>query len=79
MGARQADRSGIATSPSTLLRHLMQLPAPLARAVRVLGVEDFGATRKVAYVAVRTLERRILPGVLPSVPYQAESSAPGTM
>ena len=50
MGARQADRSGIATSPSTLLRHLMQLPAPLARAVRVLGVEDFGATRKVAYV-----------------------------
>ncbi len=45
MGTRQADRSGIATTPSTLLRHLMQLPAPLTRAVRVLGVDDFGATR----------------------------------
>src|SRR3989441_5101345 len=41
MGTRQADRSGIATTPSTLLRHLMQLPAPLTRAVRVLGVDDF--------------------------------------
>ena len=30
-------------------------------------------------VAVRTLERRLLPGVLPPVPYQAESRAPGTM
>jgi hypothetical protein len=34
---------------------------------------------EVTDVAVRTLERRILPGVLPPVPYQAESSAPGTM
>jgi transposase len=65
MGTRQAERTGIATTPSTLLRHLMQLPAPVTRAVRVLGVDDFGATRKVACVAVRTLERRILPGVLP--------------
>src|SRR6266699_448498 len=41
MGTRQADRTGIATTPSTLLRHLMQLPAPVTRAVRVLGVDDW--------------------------------------
>jgi len=41
LGTRQAERSGIATTPSTLLRHLMQLPAPMIRAVRVLGVDDF--------------------------------------
>ena len=33
-GARLADRFDIATAPSTLLRHLMRLPAPLTRAVR---------------------------------------------
>src|SRR5689334_15218396 len=37
LGTRLADRSAIATSPSTLLRHLMQLPPAVARAVRVLG------------------------------------------
>ncbi len=31
----------------------------------VVGIDDFGATRKVACVAVRTHERRLLPGVLP--------------
>jgi transposase len=40
-GTRLADRSGVATTPSTLLRHLMQLPAPMTRAVRVLGVDDW--------------------------------------
>jgi hypothetical protein len=29
-----------------------------------LGIDRFGATRKVACVAVRTHERRILPGIL---------------
>src|SRR2546430_390974 len=41
LGTRQADRTGIATTPSTLLRHLMQLPTPVTRVVRVLGVDDF--------------------------------------
>ena len=41
LGTRLADRSAIATTPSTLLRHLMQLPPPVARAVRVLGVDDW--------------------------------------
>src|SRR5256884_1021826 len=36
MGTRQADRTGIASTPYTLLRHLMTLPAPLTRAVPVL-------------------------------------------
>src|SRR5205085_7445966 len=39
-GTRLADRSGIAITPSTLLRRLMQLPPLMARVVRVLGVDD---------------------------------------
>jgi hypothetical protein len=49
LGTRLADRSAIATTPSTLLRHLMQLPPPVARAVRVLGVDDWSATRSRMY------------------------------
>ncbi|HEU5383568.1 MAG TPA: ISL3 family transposase, partial [Ktedonobacteraceae bacterium] len=41
LGTRQAERSGIATTPSTLLRQGMQLPAPVTRAIRVLGVDDW--------------------------------------
>src|SRR6266566_7245067 len=40
-GTRLAERFGIATTPSTLLRQLMQLPAPTTKAVRVLGVDDW--------------------------------------
>jgi transposase len=40
-GTRLAKRSGIATTPSTLLRQLMQLRAPTTKAVRVLGVDDW--------------------------------------
>src|SRR6266566_3695007 len=59
MGTRQTDRSGIATSPSTLLRHLMQLPAPLARAVRVLGEDDFAWKKRFTYGTILVdLERR---------------------
>jgi len=65
MGTRQADRSGIATSPSTLLRHLMQLPAPLARAVRVLGVDDFAWKKRFTYGTILVdLERRKIIDVL---------------
>src|SRR5215470_7969647 len=49
LGTRQAERSGIATSPSTLLRHVMRLPAPLTRAVRVLGVDDFAWKKRFTY------------------------------
>ena len=59
MDTRQADRSGIATTPSTLLRHLMQLPAPLTRAVRVLGVDDFAWKKRFTYGTILVdLERR---------------------
>ena len=59
MGTRQADRTGIATTPSTLLRHLMQLPAPLTRAVRVLGVDDFAWKKRFTYGTILVdLERR---------------------
>ena len=65
MGTRQADRSGIATSPSTLLRHLMQLPTPLARAVRVLGVDDFAWKKRFTYGTILVdLERRKIIDVL---------------
>src|SRR6266700_4866725 len=49
MGTRQADRTGIATTPSTLLHHLMQLPPPVARAVRVLGVDDWSWKKRHRY------------------------------
>jgi transposase len=56
---RLADRCAIATTPSTLLRHLMQLPALKARAVRVLGVDDFAWKKRFTYGTILVdLERR---------------------
>src|SRR5260370_15280987 len=67
---RLAPHLGMQVKAPTLLRYLRTIPSPPDSSVRVLGIDDFGATRKVAYVAVRTHERRILPGVLPPVLYQ---------
>src|SRR3989440_4298453 len=65
LGTRQADRSGIATSPSTLLRHVMPLPAPLTRAVRVLGVDDFAWKKRFTSGTILVdLERRKISDVL---------------
>ena len=65
MGTRQADRTGIATTPSTLLRHLMQLPAPVTRVVRVLGVDDFAWKKRFTYGTILVdLERRKIIDVL---------------
>lgn len=63
-GAKLAARLGLQTSRHTILRRIMDLPDPPAGSVVYVGIDDFGATRKVAYVAVRTHERRILPGIL---------------
>src|SRR5258708_2867357 len=49
LGTRLADRSAIATTPSTLLRHLMQLPPPMPKAVPVLGVDDFAWKKRFPY------------------------------
>jgi hypothetical protein len=49
LGTRLAARSGIATTPSSLLRHLMQLPVPVARAVRAVGVDDFSWKKRHRY------------------------------
>jgi len=65
LGTRLADRSAIATTPSTLLRHLMQLPVPLRRAVRVLGVDDFAWKKRFTYGTILVdLERRKIIDVL---------------
>jgi len=64
-GTRLADRSGIAATPSTLLRYLMQLPAPLTRAVRVLGVDDFAWKKRFTYGTILVdLEQRKIIDVL---------------
>jgi transposase len=66
LGTRQAERSGIATTPSSLLRHLMQLPLPPTRAVRVLGVDDFAWKKRFTYGTILVdLERRRIIDVLP--------------
>ena len=66
MGTRQAERTGIATTPSTLLRHLMQLPAPVKRAIRVLGFDDFAWKKRFTYGTILVdLERRKIIDVLP--------------
>jgi transposase len=44
-GERYARACGIAVSRRTLLRVLRQQPAPAVGQVRVLGVDDWGATR----------------------------------
>jgi transposase len=54
LGVRLAGRLGIVTSWMTILRRIMALPLPAPGAVTALGIDDFCATRKVAYVAVRT-------------------------
>jgi transposase len=64
-GTRLAARLGIQTTRQTILRRMMDLPDSSPGVILFLGIDDFCATRIVAYVAVRTLERRILPGVLP--------------
>jgi transposase len=60
-GTRLADRCAIATTPSTLLRHLMQLPPPVARVVRVLGVDDWSWKKRHRYGTLLVdLERRTI-------------------
>lgn len=67
MGTRLADREGIATTPSTLLRHLMQLPTPVALTVRVLGVDDFAWKKRYRYGTILVdLERHKIIDVLPN-------------
>jgi transposase len=65
LGTRQAERSGIATTPSTLLRQVMRLPAPVTRAVRVLGVDDWSWKKRFTYGTILVdLERRAIIDVL---------------
>ncbi len=70
-GTRLAARLGIQTTRQTILRRIMDLPDSSPGVILFLGIDDFFgiddfcATRIVACVAVRTHERRLLPGVLP--------------
>ena len=64
-GTRLADRCAIAISPSSLLRHLMQLPTEPTRAVRVLGLDDFAWKKRFTYGTILVdLERRTIIDVL---------------
>lgn len=48
MGTRLAGKIGMTTTPTTMLRQVMKLPLDACPKVRVLGIDDFGATWKVA-------------------------------
>src|SRR6266568_570623 len=61
---RLAPRLGMKVKAPTLLRYLRSISPPSDALVRVLGIDDFAMRRTVACVAVRTHERRILPGIL---------------
>ena len=78
-GALLAKRLGLPVSSDTLLRLVRALEVPERATPQVLGIDDFGATRSYVCSCKDSQKRRILPGVLPPVPYQAESSAPETM
>ena len=65
-GTRLAERSGITTTPSTLLRQLMQLRAPTTKAVRVLGVDDWSWKKGRRYGTILVdLERHAIIDLLP--------------
>ena len=70
-GTRLAARLGMQTSRQTILRRIMALPDPPVASLLYLGIDDFGATRS-CMCSCKTSERRILPGILLPVPYQAE-------
>src|SRR5215469_7382209 len=77
LGTRLAERFGIATSPSSLLRTLMQVRASRIPAVRVLGVDDWSATRSRMYSCKDSRKEDLTWGSAPSAEHSLNQVRPG--
>ena len=66
-GRKLVEGMKLSTSPDTLLRLIRATPDQPFSTPRILGVDDFGATRSYR-CSCKTPERRILPGILLPVP-----------
>jgi len=76
--ARLAPKLGLQVSSPTLLRYLRTLSFASPTSVRILGIDDWCATRSRMCSCKDSRKEALTWGSAP-VPCQAESSAPGTM
>jgi hypothetical protein len=79
VASRLAPRLGMQVAPTTLLRRVRAVPLASSGPVRVLGLDDWGATRSRRCSCKDSRKEDLTWGSAPQCRALAESSAPGTM